>query len=373
MNLIDSVLKEKLIDAVGLLNIPGIGRGRYHRLVKAFGSPSAVLAASIDKLEAVPGIGRALASDIKSRYNGEKALKISSRIVQLGWSVLFPDLPEFPKRLLTIPEPPPLLFRNGESTDDGDKMVAIVGTRHPTEKGRRFAFNLASSLVKAGVMVVSGMAEGIDSAAHAGALEGGGKTVAVWGNSLDIVYPSSNRLLAKKIKAQGAVYSEYFPGTRPDPAYFPERNRLISGLAEGVVVIEAGKKSGALITAAHALEQGRELFAVPGSPEARMSIGTNSLIKRGARLLTSVEDIFDELPRLKGEVVARRYTQMPDLTDFEKKIVGLFSSGPLQIDQIARKLNLPVAELMEFMLALELKGVLQEVSGKRFILCEELL
>lgn len=365
------MLKEKLTDAIGLLNIPGIGRGRYHRLVKAFGSPSAALAAPVDKLEAVPGIGRALASDIKSRYDGEKALQISSRIVQLGWAVLFSDQPEFPKQLLTIPEPPPLLFRAGEPSSDGDKMIAIVGTRHPTEKGKRFAFNLASSLAKAGIMVVSGMAEGIDSAAHAGALEGGGKTVAVWGNSLDIVYPSSNRPLAKKIKAQGAVYSEYFPGTRPDPAYFPERNRLISGLAEGVVVIEAGKKSGALITAAHALEQGRELFAMPGSPEARMSIGANALIKSGARLLTSVEDIFDELPCLKGEVRAKQFTQLPDMTEVERKIVGLFSSGPLQIDQIARMLNLSTAELMEFLLALELKGVLQEVSGKRYILSEE--
>ncbi len=370
-NLINSVLKERLTDAVGLLNIPGIGRGRYHRLVKAFGSPSAVLAAPIHKLEAVPGISRALASDIKNRYDGTKALEISSRIVQLGWAVLFPDHPEFPKQLSTIPEPPPLLFRAGEPAGDGDRMMAIVGTRHPTEQGKRFAFNLAFSLAKAGVIVVSGMAEGIDSLAHAGALEGGGKTVAVWGNSLDTVYPSSNRLLAEKIKARGAVYSEYLPGTHPDPAYFPERNRLISGLAEGVVAIEAGKKSGALITAAHALEQGRELFAVPGSPEARMSIGTNALIKRGAKLLTSVEDIFDELPRLKGEVLAKRFTQLPDMTEVEKKIVALFSSGPLHVDQIARTLNLSTAELLELLLALELKGVLQEVAGKRFILSEE--
>lgn len=371
--MINSELKEKLTETVGLLNIPGIGRGRYHRLIKAFGSPSAVLSASVYELEAVPNISRELASAIKTLWDREKARQISSRIVQLGWAVLFPDHPEYPKPLLNIPEFPPILFRSGEPPSDDDKMIAIVGTRHPTEKGKLFTFNLASSLAKVGIIVVSGMAEGIDSAAHNGALQGGGKTIAVWGNSLDIVYPSSNRSLAGKIKARGAIYSEYFPQTRPDPAYFPERNRIISGLAEGVVVVEAGHKSGALITAAHALEQGRELFGVPGSPDARTSLGTNALIKKGAKLLTSAEDIFDELPRLKGEVLARKFTQLPDMTEVEKKIVSVFSSGPMQIDQIARVLELPVAELMEFLVALELKGVLREVAGKRFILSEEFL
>ncbi len=367
------MLKEKLTDTIGLLNIPGIGRGRFHRLVKAFGSPSAVLSAPIHELQVVPGISPALASSIISQYDRDKALQVSSRVVELDWAALFPDSPEYPKQLLTIPEQPLLLFRMGQAIDEGDKMIAIVGTRHPTEGGKRFAANLARSLAQEGITVVSGLAEGIDSAAHDGALQGGGKTVAVLGNSLEIVYPRSNRALTARIKEQGALYSEYLPGTRPDPAHFPERNRLISGLAEGVVVIEAGKKSGALITATHALEQGRELFAVPGSPGARMSIGANALIKSGARLLTSVEDIFEELPRLKAGVAVKRFTQLPEMTEVEKKIVGLFSSGPLQIDQVARTLNLPVAELMEFLLALELKGVLQEVSGKRFILSEEFL
>jgi len=369
--LINSELKEKLTDAIGLLNIQGIGRGRYHRLVKAFGSPSAVLSASVFDLEAVHGISRELASNIKGLYNRDKASQVASRIVQLGWAVLFPGHPEYPQPLLNIPEFPPILFRNGEPASIDDKMIAIVGTRHPTEKGKLFARNLASSLAKMGVIVVSGMAEGIDSAAHNGALQGGGKTVAVWGSSLDIVYPSVNRALAVKITAQGSVYSEYLPATRPDPAYFPERNRIISGLAEGVVVVEAGQKSGALITAAHALEQGRELFAVPGSPDVQMSAGTNALIKEGAKLLTSAEDVFEELPRLKGEVLAKKFTQLPDMTETEKKIVNVFSSGPLQIDQISRTMELPVAELMELLLAMELKGVVREVSGKRFVLAEE--
>ncbi len=369
--MINNELKEKLTDAIGLLSIPGIGRGRYDRLVKAFGTPSAILSAKRHELEAVPGISQELASRIKSQWDKDNACRIASQIIQLGWDVHFSDEPGFPKPLLNTPDFPPLLFRVGEPFLDDDKMIAIVGTRHPTEKGKMFAFNLASSLANAGIIVVSGMAEGIDSAAHAGALEGGGKTIAVWGNSLDNVYPATNKPLAEKIKAHGCVYSEYFPGTRPDPAYFPERNRIISGLAEGVVVVGAGRKSGALITAAHALEQGRELFAVPGSPDAQASLGTNALIKKGARLLTSAEDIFEELPRLKGEVLAKKFTRLPDMTDIEKKIVDVFTSGPMQIDQVSRAIDLPVTELMEFLLALEMKGVVREVSGKRFVLSED--
>ncbi|MEW5992993.1 MAG: DNA-processing protein DprA [Candidatus Zixiibacteriota bacterium] len=371
MNLTNSELKTHLINIIGLLRIPGIGRGRYHRLVRALGAPAAVLSASKYELEAVSGIPKALTSDIKEQFDREAAAQIASRIVQLGWAVLFVGHAEYPQPLLSISDHPPLLFREGGSSPDDTKIMAIVGTRRPTESGKRFAAGLAAELARAGITVVSGLAEGIDSAAHYGALQAGGKTIAVLGNSLDYVYPRSNKKLAARIREQGALYSEYFPGTRPDPAHFPERNRLISGLSEGVVVVEAGAKSGALLTAAHALEQGRELFAVPGSPEARMSIGTNMLIKRGARLVTSIDDIFEELPRLKGDLTVKRVTQMPDITEMERQIVGICSEQPVQIDVIARKLDLPTAEVMEFLLALELKGIVQELSGKRFILCED--
>ncbi|HWR83946.1 MAG TPA: DNA-processing protein DprA [Candidatus Deferrimicrobium sp.] len=367
----NDALKEKLTDAVALLRIPGIGRGRYTRLVNAFGSPAAALAATVYELETVPGISRAIASEIKERYDAAEARSITERIAKLGWAVLFAGDGEYPIQLANIPEPPLLLFRLGQPVAPDERSIAIVGTRHPTAQGKAFATALAASLAQAGILVVSGLAEGIDSAAHQGALSGGGKTIAVLGNSLDNVYPRSNKELSRRIQDSGALYSEYFPGTRPDPAYFPERNRLISGLADGVVVVEAGHKSGALITAAHALEQGRELFAVPGSPQARMSAGTNTLIKRGARLLTDIDDIFAELPRLKGAVMTKRLIDMAEMTDIEKQIIAQFASGPQQIDQIARALNLPVTELMEFLLALELKGVLQEVSGKRFVLSEE--
>jgi DNA processing protein len=363
--------KEHLVDTIALLNITGVGRGRYWRLVNRFGSPAAVLAASQTELETVPDISHTTAVAVKSEYDPERARQTAARMAQLGWVVLFPGHPEYPRQLENLSYAmPPLLFRAGEVLEVEEKMVAIVGTRHASERGRRFAYNLAARLAEAGLVVVSGMADGIDSAAHKGALEHGGKTVAVWGTSLDIVYPPGNKSLAQKISRQGCIYSEYFPDTKPNPAFFPERNRIISGLAEGVVVIEAGKKSGALITAELALEQGRELFAVPGWPDSDKSIGANDLLKKGATLVTEVGDIFRQLPRLKGEVSAKKFKQQTDITDSEKEIISLLSSGPLQIDQLTRASGFPASDLMEFLLALELKGMVQEISGKRFILSD---
>ena len=364
-------MKDRLVDAIALMRIPGVGRKRYRRLVEAFGSPSEVLAAPMQRLETVNDISRTTATAIKEQYDGPAARSYAAKVVQLGWAALSFDDPGYPTPLRSIPDGPTLLFRLGEATAPDEKIIAIVGTRHPSEKGRLFASQFGSALARSGITVVSGMAEGIDSAAHNGALDGGGKTIAVLGSSLDIIYPASNKSLAARIKEQGAIYSEYLPGTRPDRAFFPERNRIISGLSRGVVVVEAGCKSGALITASHALEQGRELFAVPGAPTDRMSEGTNELIRKGARLTTSPEDIFDELPTLKGEVLAKKFIQLPDMTDAEKNITALFSAGPMQVDQLSRAAELPVSELMELLLALELKGVVRELSGKRFVLVEE--
>jgi len=370
VNLINRETKEHLIDAIALLAIPGIGRMRFRKLVEGFGSPSAALSASKSELEAVPGMSHGLASAIKTEYDGDRARETAARIIQLGWTVLFADDEEYPKSLLETPDPPVLLFQMGSCVSPDERMIAIVGTRHATENGRLFTHRLAGELARAGLTVVSGMAEGIDSAAHRGALDGGGRTIAVWGTSLDIIFPASNKRLAQEILAQGAIYSEYLPGTHADVSTFPERNRIISGLVEGVVVVEAGAKSGALITARCALDQGRELFAVPGSPEAQKSEGTNKLLKKGARLLTGVEDIFQELPRLKGEVTAKRFRARPDMSDIELKMVDFLSHGPLQIDQLSRLAELPIPDLMGFMFALELKGVVRELSGKRFVLAE---
>lgn len=361
---------ERLVDTIALLSIPGIGRGRFNRLVKRFGSPGAALAAVKGDIEALPGFSTTIAGAIKEHYDPEAARRTAERIAKLGWAVLYNDSPDYPSRLAQIDDAPPVIFRLGRPIERGERMVALVGTRHATENGRRFTHQLAGDLTQAGLTVISGMAEGIDSAAHRGALDRGGRTVAVWGTPLDQVYPASNRELAERIKAQGAIYSEYLPGVEGSPSNFPERNRIISGMAEAVVVVEAGRKSGALITAQCALDQGRDVFAVPGSPLAENFVGTNELIKMGARLLTSADDILNELPQLRGEMSARRINRLADLTEMERKLVDLLAPGPQQIDVLCRLTGLAVNAIMEYLLALELKGVVQELPGKRFALNE---
>ena len=362
-------LKERLTDTLALLSVPGVGRVRYHRLVERFGSPAAVLSAHPDDLASVPGVSDSTARAIAD-VQRSAAAPAAVEVIRRGWDVLFPDSPEYPAPLAGIPDAPAVLFRRGRAWHPEDRMVAMVGTRHPTEQGRRFATGLAREMAGAGLIVVSGMAEGIDSCAHRGALQGGGVTVAVWGRPLDEVYPQVNRGLAEEIVAAGAVYSEYPPGTPYSPASFPDRNRIISGLCDAVIIVEAGEKSGALITAAYALEQGRELFAVPGPPAAPRSAGTNNLIKQGANLLTGLDDLFSQLPRLKGAMAASRHTETVTMTDSERRLVQLLAEGPMQIDQLARTAVLDIAAAMELLLALELKGVVREIAGKRYALCE---
>ncbi len=369
--MIEAERKERLVVTLGLLAVPGIGRGRLCKLIDVLGGVEKIPETPLSVLAAVPGISRTQATTIKEAYDEGKAHEVVARIDKLGWTVLFPDDAEYPRQLTTISPVPPVLFRVGLPQKPDDKVIAIVGTRHPTEQGRIFGFGLARSLAENGIVVASGMAEGIDSVAHAGVLEAGGHTIAVWGCSLDYVYPPTNKSLAKRIRQDGTIYSEYLPGTHPDRTYFPERNRIISGLSDGVVVVEAGRKSGALITAAHALEQNRPIFAVPGHPSAPTSIGTNELIKSGAVLLTSADDVFSELPRLKGELVIKRITELPNLTPMEKEILDHCSVEPVQIDQISRAVRVPIEDLTQFLLALELKGIIRELSGKRYVLSEE--
>ena len=366
-----SETKERLTSAIALLNIPGVGQARYNKLIKTFSDAHAVADAPIDQIAEINNISRGIASTIKREIDFERASQIAARVVQLGWTVMFFTDADYPAWLKQIPDAPPILFRIGEAHSDDDKLLAIVGTRKPSESGKMFAYNLATTLAQEGVIIVSGMAEGIDSAAHRGALDAGGKTIAVWGNSLDRLFPQSNKALAEEIKRNGAVYSEYLPDTRPDKSTFPERNRIISGLSVGVIVIEAGEKSGALITATHAVEQGREVFAVPGAPDSNRCRGVNNLIKKGARLLTSAQDVFEEMPQLKNGILVKKFKKLPDLTNIERKIIEQFSEGPLQIDQLSRSASLPVSELMEFLLAMEMKGVVRELPGKRFVLSEE--
>lgn len=360
----------RLRDTIALMSVPGIGAGRFHRLVAEFGSPSQVMAASVSALQRVPGIGTETAKAIATSSDISTAEKMAESIDRLGWQVHFHGDPSYPARLLSIPQAPPILFSKGMPFPSDAISIAIVGTRHPTDRGKQFAQTLASELASNGVIVVSGMAEGIDSAAHRGALEAGGFTAAVWGTSLDVVYPPSNRELARRIEERGVLFSENLPNTELDKGAFPNRNRIISGLTVGVVIVEAGDKSGALITAQHAIEQGRDDYAVPGAPDAKMSVGANGLIKQGAKLITCAQDIMSEIS-MSASSSMRAPAPLPEMTETERSILVCLVDEPRQIDQISRDMHLSVSEVMEFLLALELKGVVKELSGKRFVISEE--
>ena len=368
MSLTDKNRKELLIDLIVLGQIDGVGVKRLHQLIATIGSAEKVLNSPVGLLADIPGISRKVASLIHEKQDRKKAEGIADKIEKLDWNYFLFSDPNYPAALKNIPDPPIHLFYKGTYTDADFNSIAIVGSRSASENGRIFAENTAVALAENGITVVSGMARGIDTCAHRGALKANGRTLAVFGSSIDIIYPPEGREIAQKISNSGAVISEFLPGTAPIGPNFPRRNRIISGLSQGIIVIEAAMKSGALSTANHALEQNREVFAVPGSPRSATSIGTNRLLKDGAAILTSVEDIFEQLPRLKGNIKIGKIQAELELTKSEKMIVDLFDENPIHIDIMSREINRSVPDLMPILLALELKGIVKELSGKRYIL-----
>ena len=268
-----------------------------------------------------------------------------------------------------IYDPPALLYARGEVKKEDELAVAIVGSRKTSAYGREITERIGMDLARHGVTVVSGMARGIDSVAHNGALQGGGRTIAVLGCGVDVIYPSENRNLFHQIIKRGAVLSEFPMGSPPEAGHFPRRNRIISGLCMGVVIVQASAESGSLITAGYALEQGREVFAVPGNVGAEGSRGTNQLIKEGAKLVESSEDILEEiLPqwRREGETVRKAEMAAPSLTEAEKIVCGLLSETPLHIDTIIRESQLDPGSVSSLLLNLELKGLISQWPGKCF-------
>ena len=283
---------------LGLKAIPGIGDSILCRLIQQFGSPEAVRSASIESLVTVERVGLPLARAIQAGPDPaarEAVEKELAEIERLHLSVLTFLDPAYPARLKTIPDPPPLLYVSGELREDDRLAVAVVGSRHVSPAGRVFTEKLVRELAAAGVTVVSGLARGVDAAAHRGALEAGGRTIAVSGCGIDRTYPPEHQTLRKQIESSGDVLTELPSGATPHSYHFPKRNRIISGLSIGVVVTEAALQSGSLITARLAAEQGRDVFAVPGPVQSENSRGVNGLIKQGAKLVETVDDVLDEL------------------------------------------------------------------------------
>lgn len=332
--------------------------------MERFGSAEAALAADERDLGLVRGIGPTTARRISALRNGWALREELRRANMLGIRIITWRDPDYPAPLLNITHPPPVLYLQGDILPSDALSVAIVGSRRPTRYGIAAARHLAGQAADVGLVVVSGMARGIDSEAHRGALARGGRTVAVLGSGLDIVYPPENEKLAARIAGNGALVSERSLGTRPYAQNFPARNRIISGLALGVVVVEAGETSGALITADFGLEQGREVFAVPGDILSPLSRGTHRLIKQGARLVEGIEDILEELgiqPRCGTR--SQHGTDAVALSAREKRILEMLGFSPSPVDDIVIGTGLPASEVAATLVSLELKGVAARGSG----------
>jgi DNA processing protein len=357
-----------------LLSIPGIGPHRIRKLVNHFGSPEAVLKANIKDLMRVDTIDQKTARGILQKVNRRFAEKQLVQIDRYRISCIRYWDPEYPENLKRIYDPPVLLFVKGKLTQSDRHHIAVVGMRSPSEYGRWIAEKLGQELAQQGIVVVSGMARGIDTRAHYGVLKASGTTLAVLGCGVDVVYPPENRRLYERIMETGAVLSEFPMGAEPAGGHFPRRNRIISGLSLGTVVVEAGERSGALITAYMALEQGREVFAIPGSIRSSKSRGTHKLLKEGAKLVECVDDILVEIPGwVKESEDGKQGTPsnvVHHLSSEEQKLWQVLTDAPLHIDQIAIEANVTTPEALAVLLSMELKNCVKQLSGMMFVRTE---
>ncbi|MFQ6093505.1 MAG: DNA-processing protein DprA [bacterium] len=352
-----------------LNGVPGVGPARFRALLGRFGSPQAVLEAKVKDLLSVPGVDERTAQAIGLNQDPQFVHNQLELIEKHGVRVVTYRDEEYPENLKGIYDAPPLLFLRGELTEKDKYAVAIVGSRIPSEYGKLMAERLGGELAERGITIVSGMARGIDSVGHRGCLGRGGRTIAVLGCGIDVVYPAENRRLMEEIIESGAVVSEFPMETKPEGPHFPRRNRIISGLSLGVIIVEAGEKSGALFTAEFALNQNREVFAVPGQVTSMRSRGTNLLIKEGAKLVVSVEDVLEELAPWLDRPLGPGPTIMPEirLSEEEKRIYDALSDTPAHIDAIARQTQFSTSKALTLLLSMELNGAVKQLSGKMFI------
>jgi DNA processing protein len=366
----DNRRSNKRLDWLALSLVPGLGSVGIKNLLAKFGTPEEIFGAKLHDLMAVEGIRRELASRIVKRDFSLDPSHVARKLEKLEVRVVTYEDPLYPAPLREIHDPPMVLYLKGQDIPSNITFVAIVGSRNPTPYGVKAAEKIAQGLARRGLGVVSGMARGIDSAAQWGCIEGKGFTVAVLGTGIDIIYPGSNKKLFEKIAGNGAAITEFPLGAPPEPKHFPIRNRIISGLSKGIVVVEATKKSGSLITAALALEQGREVFAVPGSIDSFKSAGCHHLIKQGARLIENADDILDELG-LNYDFAPKTDTfkeyPLPFMEDSERLIYEIIGDYPLHIDEIAREGNLEPGAVSSTLMKMELKGLVRQLPGKLFV------
>jgi DNA processing protein len=354
-----------------LKSVPGIGNHLFKRLIERFNSPENVFEASGKDLLEIKGITPRLVTVIKHHKIRDSVKKDFDLVMKKGYKIVTLSDTDYPPLLLQIPDPPPFLYVFGR-LNGSFKNIAVVGSRNATDYGISTTRRLCKDLALLKMTIVSGMAIGIDSAAHQGALMGNGNTIAVLGSGLEFVYPAENRKLFHVIAENGAVISEFPLLTEPEPHNFPIRNRIISGISLGTVVVEATKRSGSLITARLSAEQNREVFAIPGSIHSFKSTGTHALIKQGAKLVEHAQDIMEELsyiieaPHEKDKTGNEIMERISQLSPEESLVFEVIDAYPVHIDDLARKLSMEPGKLSSVLLQLELKGIVCQSPGKLF-------
>ncbi|HVE15221.1 MAG TPA: DNA-processing protein DprA [Chthoniobacterales bacterium] len=354
---------------IALNMVPRLGPVRLRRLLDAFGTPQRILTASATELERVNGIGPEAARSISG---WEKSVDLTGeleRIADFGARVLIPSDDEYPESLRTIHDPPIVLYVWGELTDRDRHAIGVVGTRKPSHYASECAKKLSYQLAYSGLTIYSGLARGIDTAAHHGALAAKGRTIAVMGSGLNHVYPPQNRELAEKIAAgNGAVITEFPMEVTPDKQTFPMRNRIVAGSSFGLLVVEAGLNSGALITANQAADQGRAIYAIPGRIDNPVALGSNKLIQQGAKLVQSAQDILDDMGLLFPEQPELMMAPAPvDLSDHERTILTTLDRDETHIDAIATRSRLPIPIVASTLLALEMRRLVKQLPGSHFV------
>ncbi len=358
--------------------VPGLGCVGFRCVADFFADPADAFFSTRGTLLRVPGLGRAAVDGLLAFSGWDRAAEEMRRVRGAGVRLVRFCDPAYPERLRTLPDPPPVLYARGSPEAAARPAVGMVGTRAPSEYGRRMTRALCRGLAAVGIVVVSGMARGTDGEAHEAALDGGGETVAVLGSGVDVPYPREHRELCRRIEAGGVVLSEHAMGAAPLPHHFPARNRIISGLSLGVVVVEATGRSGSLITARWALEQGREVFAVPGPAGASRSRGPHRLIRQGAKLVEDVGDIIEEIapqlalsPAPSAEATTGSggaSVETPPLGGTAGTVLRELGAGPLPVDDIIERTGLSPPQVCQVLLEMELQGLLKQLPGNRYAL-----
>lgn len=362
-----------LVPWLTLKSVPEVGNLLFERLVRHFGSPDAVLAAPADALGRVGGVSPRVVQAIRGHRAPDWVFKEIDEAAEKGYAIVTSHDDAYPALLKQIPDPPPVLYVYGR-LERFFCPIAVVGSRKATSYGLTTTQRICTQLAERGATVVSGMARGIDTAAHKGALAGKGRTVAVLGSGLNQIYPAENRKLFHQIAENGCVLSEFSLNAAPEPRHFPMRNRIISGMSLGTVVVEAARNSGSLITARLASEQNREVFAVPGSIHAATARGAHDLIKQGAKLVEAADDILDEIAPQLARPEANATQAVPpgalDLSEPERRVLSAMDVYPVHIDQLSRGLDMGIGPLAALLSQLEIKGAVRQEPGKYFVRCQ---